>query len=430
MKTRTTGLNINSIALFIVIAIITALLSSCDVMEPDADVLEPRVELQDDEVYVLSNNTAFIDLASRIKTTKPVRLSITSTTKHGELTDIGQGLLQYTPSAGDQKLIDAFTFTAFAENDAIIKVDTVVIVVENDSTHLPCGIFTNNDYVYGVQKRVPVRIRVLANDYICSADSSDLVVSIFRPNDSLPPKHGTAEVNGTDIIYTASNTFTSQDKLIYKIYGAGNEQNASYGIVFLTGGSACRVSPRNDIFTISQDSLKSVVRLPVFQNDSLCESLNQYQVSISKAPSKGSVSVNQFELTYQVYETASVTPTFADFFFYQVCIDGTCKTARVDLRARKDSTTACTLKAKADIFHISGDPIDARYLDVLANDSTCDGYSIFRVTEQPATGSASIEDNGILYRPHANASQRDSLEYEICNTALCSRAKVLITIQK
>jgi hypothetical protein len=61
------------------------------------------------------------------------------------LTDLGRGLLQDSPNAGTSR--DAFTFTVFDKNNEAIKQDSVVIIIENDSTNLPCGIYPGNDFV-------------------------------------------------------------------------------------------------------------------------------------------------------------------------------------------------------------------------------------------------------------------------------------------
>ena len=55
-----------------------ALLGSCDVLESDPDVLEPSVEITNDEVYVLSNGASFIDLQSKVQSNLEARLAVTS----------------------------------------------------------------------------------------------------------------------------------------------------------------------------------------------------------------------------------------------------------------------------------------------------------------------------------------------------------------
>lgn len=175
-------------SLFLWIGLFATLFYSCDVLEPDADLLESKVSLTEDQLYVLPNNAAFIDLGAKVSTNKPVRFSITSSTRHGNLSDMGNGLLQYTSTSGNRRIQDSFEFTVFSEKNEVIKLDTVIIIVD-DSTHLPCGIFPVNDYVYGVRKNTPVNINVLANDHICGSDSADLIVEVYKPENNFPPNH-------------------------------------------------------------------------------------------------------------------------------------------------------------------------------------------------------------------------------------------------
>jgi hypothetical protein len=242
---------------------------SCDVLEPDAYLLRPAVTITDDKVFVLANNSAFIDLNLKIQTNKPVRLSVSLDPKFGVLSDLGKGLLQYTPATGNQTATDFFEFTARSGTNEIIKIDTVTIMVENDSTSFPCGVYPVDDYVSGAQKNISIPIHVLSNDYICGVDSADMVVSIHRPDNNFPPYFGSAQVIGKVISYTAGSEFENQDKLIYRIHPAGQPLKASYGVVYITGNVACSFSLHDDIYSFPADSLSGILMLPVFGNDSL-----------------------------------------------------------------------------------------------------------------------------------------------------------------
>lgn len=92
---------------------------SCDVLEPDADILSPDVKVSQDPIYVYSSNATFIDLASKIHANQPVRFKVTAPPVSGSLSDLGKGLLQYTPSGASLKKIcsgettDAVMYYAF-----------------------------------------------------------------------------------------------------------------------------------------------------------------------------------------------------------------------------------------------------------------------------------------------------------------------------
>lgn len=303
---------------------------SCDVLEPDADVLEPQVSLGESDVYVLSNGLAFIDLNTKVKTNAPVRLSVTSSTRYGELSDLGKGLFQYVPAPGNAKVRDAFEFTVYSEMNTVVKKDTITIIVENDSTQLPCGIYPSNDYVYGVEEHVASSVDVLANDYICGYDSAGLVVAIYRPDDTFPPYHGSAQVVGHKIIYTPDSSFAGSDQLIYKVYPVEHPDSVSYGVVYFKGVQSCDFSLEDDMFVVDQDSLSNA-HLPVLANDSLCYP-QHYQLNVAQHPRYGTAVVSGDGFTYTVADTVAVSPSFNDHFLYEVCAGAQCKTARVDLR--------------------------------------------------------------------------------------------------
>lgn len=431
---KTTKINLRIITRpFFLLIILFALFFSCDVLEPDADVLEPKVNLKEDEIYVLSNGLAFIDLNTRVTTNTPVRLSVTSSTRHGELSDLGKGLFQYLPSVGNQKAYDSFEFTVFSETNEIIKKDTIIIIVENDSTHLPCGIFPINDYVYGVKQNTPVEVNVLANDNICGYDSSDLIVTVFQPDSTFYPKHGTAKVLSNRIIYTAGNSFEGHDRLIYRVTLPAPHQTDVFGIVYFTGEQTCHARAVNDTFIIDADSISGPFYLPALANDSLCTALNNYQIHIAQAPQYGTASVAENGFNYVPHDSITAD-YFSDFFYYELCVDATCSTARVDIKAARDSVYTCAFKANADTIDLSGNNNPLIHFDVLHNDSLCTEITSFSVTQTPNHGVAYttiVSGNKVIayQRDSTTTGKNDSLEYRICNPQKCSSAKVSITLE-
>ncbi len=136
---------------------------------------------------------------------------------------------------------DGFEVTVFSKNNEILKKDTLVIIVENDSTKLPCSIYPVNDYVYNVTSAVT--IDVTANDIICS---SDIIVSVYRPENTFPPYYGTASVSGNKIVYTSGASFLGEDKLMYKVTDANDPSVFSYGMVYITNDSSCNLALADD----------------------------------------------------------------------------------------------------------------------------------------------------------------------------------------
>ena len=399
---------------------IAVMFASCDVLESDPDVLEPDVDLTGKEVFVLANSASFIDLNSRLQTNVPARVAVTSEPRHGKLTDLGKGILQYSPSVGNSRARDGFEFTVYTASNEIIKRDSVIIIIENDSTKLPCNIYPLPDYVYGV-KTAPVLIEVMANDVIC-ADS--VILSVYKPVNSFPPYYGTAAALDKVIKYTPGSQFEGVDKIMYKITAASDTSRIAYGIVYITGDSSCSFRLTNDLYVYNEDAVDSLLTLPVFTNDSLCQSINEYQVNVKLQPVYGQVSAASNGFHYKV--PASVTFPFTDFFMYEVCIDATCKVARVDVMLKKDSVIACTLKAISDSVNIVYSDSLHHYFDVLKNDSLCGNLKNLKITKAPVYGTATVSIQRIFYQRDPQQKKDDTLEYEICNNVGCSKATVLI----
>jgi hypothetical protein len=393
---------------------------SCDVLEPDPDVLEPTANVNGKEIYVLANSPSIVDLNAKLQTNTPVRIALTSQARHGKINDLGKGLLQYTPAVGNARARDGFEFTAYTLNNEVIKRDSIIIFIENDSTNLPCNIYPLADYVYGIDHD-PVVVDVTNNDIICGGN---VVVSIYKPENSSPPYFGQAEVVGNKVRYSPNSTFQGSDKIIYKISTTSDTSRTAYGIVYLSGDSACSFRVEDDLYVFGQYAADSLIVLAVFQNDSLCDSMNQYQVNLKSAPVQGQASLGQNGFNYKV--PATVTFPFSDYFTYEVCVDATCKTARVDIKIKKDSVSFCSIQAHGDSIDISANNDTLVYLKVLFNDSTCGNLKEFRITKSPLYGTSAVVNEEISYARNLQVRKDDTLEYEICNDEGCSRAAVYI----
>ena len=396
------------------------LTTSCDILEPDNDVVTPSAEIKEKEIVVLANSPSFIDLNSKLKINLPARVAITSQPRYGELTDLGKGLLQYTPSVGDNHGRDDFEFTFYTSNNEIIKKDTMVVIIEDDSTNLPCDIYPRADYVYGVDRN-PVLIDVTQNDIICGGPVN---LSLFQPGTEFPPRFGDAEIVGNKIRYTPGGSFQSSDIIIYKLTARMDTARSAYGIVYIKADSSCSFAVGDDTFIFKSDSLDSARFLPVFANDSLCSAVSKYSVYLKSLPKRGTVSLSNEGFTYTARQL-EVVP-FDDHFVYEVCRDGVCKSAGVKIEFLRDSVLSCNIKARLDSLDLSNSTIPEMYLGVLENDSICGDLVSLKILKFPEYGFATVDDKRILYRPDTFVDRNVEIEYEICNADECSRAMVYI----
>lgn len=422
MKTTKVSRKIGILSKFLVLGGIIALLFSCDVLESDPDVLEPTVDITGEEIYVLANGASFIDLNSKVQTNQPARLAVTSQPRHGTLADLGQGILQYSPATGSAKARDGFEFTVYSNTNEILKKDSVIIIIETDSTKLPCNIYPVTDYVYDVTA-ASVSIDVISNDIICS---NDVVVSVYKPENSFPPYFGQAEAKENKIIYYPGTSFSGADKIMYKITDSNDPKRIAFGMVYITSDSSCSFSVWDDLYEYNTLTEGTALILTAFVNDSLCHALNEYQVNIKSGPLYGAASLVSNGFLYQFPD--SIGFTFNDHFIYEVCIDADCKTARVDIKLKMDSVWTCSFYATPDSIDMVNSTVALMYLDVLNNDSTCDSLKSFALTKMPMYGTAFVneEKKAIGYERDPLMNKDDTLEYEICDGKECSTASVFI----
>lgn len=334
---KTSKIFLNSEILFrILFAFVVAIVfAACDTLKQDPDVIDPVTEVNGTEIFVNNNAASIIDLNAKVQSNVPVTFTVTALPTKGELASLGKGLLQYTPGNPKVKSRDAFEFTVFSSNNQVLQRDTVIIIVEPDSTQLPCGIFAADDYVRGIVSDTTITINVLANDYICGFDSLDYEVSLYAG-----PVYGSAAIVNNRIRYTSGPSYTKFDKLIYKIEPRQSTGQTGYAYVYITADSTpeppvpCEFTPFDDTFSIKVDTLRGgSALLDVFQNDQLCDSLlRSYAVRITKAPVHGTAQIGKDGLTFTPDQDLPVGSSRLDSVRYELCLNQRCRPAKVTVK--------------------------------------------------------------------------------------------------
>lgn len=337
---KTTKIFLKSEILFriLLIGALALCFAACDTLKEDPDVLIPDAELNGNEVYVSNNTASVIDLNERIRTNLPVTLTVTQSTSKGKLSSLGLGLLRYVPDNRNTRTRDAFEFTVYSESHEILAKDTLVIVIEPDSTKLPCGVYPADDYVYNFHGDHPLTIDVMANDNLCDLDSVDNLVSVFWQGNNTGPRHGDASVVHNKIIYTAGASYTKGDTLLYKIQSRDLKKIA-FGYVYISASTItppCTFALRGDTVQINPDTLKAdTVLLPVFNNDNLCDTTSYgYTLSIAKAPLYGQARIGWDGVTYTPDNLPAGTSR-TDSLRYQLCRDAVCRQAKVVVKVTR-----------------------------------------------------------------------------------------------
>jgi hypothetical protein len=308
------------------------LATSCDMLADDPDAGQDGPELAQREVHVWSGSTSVIDLGALIQSNQAARVSITTQPGKGTLTELGKGLLQYKPIAQATTGYDVLGFTVYANGNQVLKKDSVIIILETDSTALPCGIYTADDYVYSTTTQA-ITIPVLANDFICGTDSANLEVSIYKPDALSPPYYGTANVVNNTIVYQASEVSSATDKIIYRVTTPAG--NTSYGFVYIFRDSACTITLQDDYYELKKDSLKTdTAALFIFNNDKRCgQNTTIASLSIYKQPVLGAATLSDSVLRYKPDASWPIGQT--DTIGYQVCTQTACYRAKVAIYLKK-----------------------------------------------------------------------------------------------
>jgi hypothetical protein len=300
--------------------------SSCDSMEDDAMPKTPNVSIDDAQVFVLPNGTAYIDLYSKIQTNGKVSLSIASQPRRGELSEVAAGLLKYTPSSSFERGTDGFKFSVRSSTNEIILQDSVVIVV-GDSTHIPCGLYPSDDWVD--TDSTTVEVDVLQNDYICG-DSTDVIVEIYKPGSHFPPHFGTASVTSNNRIRYVATGVEVVDTVVYKVSRKSDRSLFAFGTLYVDfrEGAPCLdwLEPKTGSFSssvVGRDSL-SVYLKP---DEPLCSMDHFDSLSVATPPVNGTARVNRDTIWY-VFELTQAKRKIQDSLVYRWCSNGDCVDGR------------------------------------------------------------------------------------------------------
>ncbi|MBT1699151.1 hypothetical protein KK083_19805 [Fulvivirgaceae bacterium PWU4] len=307
-------------------------LYGCDVLEPDVDPDNPQVQIIDKELYVTPNGSGYIDLYSMVKTQGTVRLDIVSQPRRGNLTEMGKGLFQYTAGTDFRKGTDAFTFQIYSKNNTLLKEDSVVIVVEPDTTHFPQGFYPQDDIAYNIVSEIT--IDVLAND-VLGANRSQVGIEIYRPGPDFPPHAGVATVtSGNMIWYSPRGAVNGYDSIFYKVFSLADPSKFGIAKVLIAPAPSCWFQLVDDDFVFGTDTLRSdTVWLNVFQNDELCSTpVRDYQFEILDDGSAGTAFYDSAGgLGYRLPEQ---TYMVIDSVRYRMCYRQQCQTAKARIKLK------------------------------------------------------------------------------------------------
>jgi hypothetical protein len=279
---------------------------------------------------VVSNYAGYIDLFSKIKTNRKIKINIDSHPTKGTLTELSRGFLRYKPEPVFKNGRDVFTFSVFSEANQFLATDSIVIVVA-DSAQVPCGIYPKDDWIY--TSGTPVNVAVLNNDYLCG--DSDVIIEIYKPGNNFPPFLGNAIVTGDNKIrYTATvheEVPVVEDTVVYKVSRRSNPTVFGYGSLFINASTQCWPFLQSYNVTGASDKVGiDSLFLWVVPSGPSCGKLYDENLSVTQ-PKNGTAVVEENWIWY-IFNHASPTASVTDSLTYKLCNGPDCLEAKLKIR--------------------------------------------------------------------------------------------------
>ncbi|WP_269142619.1 Ig-like domain-containing protein [Sulfitobacter mediterraneus] len=356
------------------------------------------------DINVTANDTDIDDAVLTIKT-------FPAETDHGELVDLGDGVLRYTPDA-NYNGTDSFTYTV---EDAAGLTSTATVSITIDPVNDAPRVFGDTS---SGEEDIIQTIDVILNDRDDDSDSFS-VVSAQGGNFT------SAEVNldGT-VSVTPFPDFEGTDIVTYRVEDAEGAQS--------TGEITVTFTPVNDAPTAVDDVLTGLeggpFRISVLGNDfDIDATPDDFVLQSFTQGALGSVSIFEGGLEY--------TPAGGniDFFgtdsFTYTIVDGEGATGTATVSVVIENVNDVPL-AINDLFSAASD--QSAVLDVLANDFDVDNpkadLSIVDFT-QPGSGTVVLNGDGTFtYTSEAGFLGFDTFSYTITDGDLTDTTTVALEV--
>ncbi|MEB8431619.1 Ig-like domain-containing protein [Cocleimonas sp. KMM 6892] len=320
---------------------------------------------------------------------------------NGTVTQVSNGVFEYTPNAGTCGIDDEFTYTISDGNGGT---DTATVTVSVDA-EVDDTVKAVNDSATTDQGQA-VTIDVLDND---DADAS--ITRIVTG-----PSNGTATIVNDQIVYTPNADFTGTDTLTYEVEDPNGNLATATVTITVNGPVDDSVNAANDTKNTGKDV---PVTIDVLSNDDADATI--VPGSLSTPTNGGTVSIVDGKVLY----TPAAGYVGTDTFTYQVTdAAGNVDTATVTVTITETDTS---VNAVNDARTTDKDtPIK---INVLSNDDA-DAVLLPGSLSTPENGgTVSIVGGQVLYTPAAGYVGTDTFTYQVRDAAgNVDTATVTVTI--
>jgi large repetitive protein len=248
------------------------------------------------------------------------------------------------------------------------------------------------------------------------------------------PLHGIASVdnNGTPtnptddrIIYTPTANYNGVDTLIYRICDSNGDCDTAYVAINIASVDDAPVAVRDDVSTNEDVAILIPV---VTSNDNFGgDGPDANILGLTQLPLLGTVSIDENgtpsnPIDDKILFTPNANVSGLDSLIYEICdIDGDCDTAVVYITINAvDDLPVANTEGVVVLEDASATTINVTSNDDFGGDGA--SVSAITITQAPANGIASVNDNGtptnptddkLIYTPTLNFNGLDSIIYRI-----------------
>jgi gliding motility-associated-like protein len=353
-------------------------------------------------IVVLANDTINGALAT---------IEITRQPRSGRAVLGNDNVITYTPDTCGKS--DSLAYRICNANGC--DTANVVIAVSCDTSTSNRPPIAVNDTASTLLNRA-VTISILANDTL----NGTLIppVTIVRT-----PRFGTPTVNANNqIVYTPFPSFCgANDTLSYAICNANGCDTADVVVRV-----ECDSTVRNRLPVAVYDSVttrkNTPIRIVILANDTLNGRLDS--IKIIRSPLLGTAVLGNDNVITYIPDSCG----FVDSLVYRICNPNGCDTAVVKISVScADDSTRRPVAVNDSVRTFKNQPLS---INVVGNDSLFGRrLDTLRVITQPRRGTATVNNNQIVYTPQRDSCDyRDTLSYEICTRNGCDTADVSIFV--
>lgn len=337
-------------------------------------------------------------------------LSISQNPAHGTVVILNDSTIRYTPNLG----FVGTDFYSYLVCDSCGSCGQASVSIRVSAYCPPPVAIADRDTVYNDFSRL---LNVTAND--SNTVGWGLTLSVTRN-----PRHGTATVSGSGILYSCTQSgYVGVDTIQYAIQDtcpAGRNRDSAFVYLQVI---ACQLPVAvNDTFTVEQ---QSSISGNLTANDLHITGFGNVSLSLLNTPKFGGIAtLSGTTITY----TGGSRGTGRDTIRYQVCTDCGCDTAFAVFTV---TFRPCARPgASPDIEFTGYSPHCASTFDVLINDTLPinGGTPVVRLLDTAFYGTASIVGNSVHYvaGDSARTGETDLVHYSVCNSCFCDTSYVVI----